>query len=264
VPDSEFDDPAAWAFVGTGATITGGQLRFANPVIVSSQTIPLIVPTVGETYSYSIDVDRVPSSAIKERVLFGGVEIFNQDGAGVKTGTVTPINASGLIFQAQHVGQWYLNRISIMADSIRESILQSLKAQLAAILTANGYELNVLTVARVQRVFIDTELPAIGIFDNDELSVNSFNFTRNKVEIVVEFHADAGVENRSVYANRMLADLKRAVLSADVTHGGLAESTIITAATVQIPSDDDQTTLAVLVTFTVDYEEITGDPYTTP
>lgn len=151
-----------------------------------------------------------------------------------------------------------------MTDSIRESIIQSITAQLAAILTANGFELNVQTVARAQRIFTENDLPAIGVFDLSEDALNAYDFTQHKLEVSVEFHSDAGAENRSVHGNRMLADLKRAVLNADVTHGGNAQGTIISAATVKFPPDDDITTLSVLVTFTVSYEENTGDPYTAP
>ena len=113
VPDPSFDDPSAWSFVGTGATVTGSQLRFINANIASSDTVPTITPVVGLEHEYSLTVSTYPGSPLKARILFGGVEIYNKDGTGTFTGTVTPNNTSGLIFQAQLVGQWFLDSISI-------------------------------------------------------------------------------------------------------------------------------------------------------
>jgi len=117
VPDPEFDDSSKWTFIGTGSSVTSGQLRFANPIIASSDTVPTISTVIGATYTYKFTVERSPVSAITQRILFGGVEIYNQDGAGDFSGEVTPINSSGLIFLAQLAGQWYLDRISIMASA---------------------------------------------------------------------------------------------------------------------------------------------------
>jgi len=264
VPDPEFDDPAAWSFVGFGATITGGQLRFVNANIASSATIPAIVPAVGEIYTFDVDVERAPVSPFKTRILFGGVELYNNDGTGNFTGKIAAINNSGLIFQALFAGQWFLDRVSIMADSIREKIIQSLAAQLATITTANGYDINVITVARAQSVFADYELPAISIFDGNEQPEPNYNFDARTMDVQVDIHGDAGVENRSVYANKLLASLKKAGISGDNTHGGNAERTSITATVINFPPDDDVTEMSVSVTFSILFEEITGDPYSTP
>lgn len=151
-----------------------------------------------------------------------------------------------------------------MADSIRELILQSLEIQMQAITTGNGYDIDVQNVERARRVFTVGELPAIAIFDNAEDSVSNFNFNQIKMEIAVELHGDAGAVNRSIYGNTLLASLKRAGLSGDVEHGGNASGTRITASSVNYPPDDDVTTVTVLVTFSIDYEEIIGDPFTKP
>lgn len=117
VPDSGFDDPGAWSFVGSGASVTGSQLRFANAVISSSSTIPVIVPVVGKKYRYSISVERYPASPTTARIRFAGVDIYNKDGAGVFSGVVTALTTDGLIFQSNLVGQWYLDDISIALNA---------------------------------------------------------------------------------------------------------------------------------------------------
>ena len=151
-----------------------------------------------------------------------------------------------------------------MADSIRELIIQSLAAQAAAITTANGYDLNVKTVARVRRFFEDSELPAIGIFDGEEPAEVSFNFSQNKMIVNVNAHSDAAAENRSIHANKMLAALKKGILSADETHAGKAQRTGITASSINYPADDDVTTVSVNIELTITYEEVIGDPYSNP
>ena len=112
VPDPSFNDPAAWSFAGFGATVTGGQLRFINATIASSATVPVIVPTVGSEYEYSFIVSAYPSP-LTARILFGGVEIYNKDGVGTFTGTITATETSGLIFIMTLAGQLYLDNISI-------------------------------------------------------------------------------------------------------------------------------------------------------
>ena len=151
-----------------------------------------------------------------------------------------------------------------MADSIREKIIQSLAAQLAAITTVNGYDINVITVARAQSVFAADELPAISIFDGNEEPEPNYNFEARTMDVQVDIHGDAGVENRSAYANKLLASLKKAGISGDNTHGGNAERTSITATVINFPPDDDVTEMSVSVTFSILFEEITGDPYSTP
>ena len=151
-----------------------------------------------------------------------------------------------------------------MAASIRETILVSLAAQVATITTANGYDINVKTVERARRVFESGDLPAVGIFDSVEPSVSQYNMNTNEMQVAVDMHSDALTENRSIHTNKMLASLKKGILSGDTTHGGYASRTSITDSAINIPQDDDDTNVGVSVTFTIIYEEVTGDPYTSP
>lgn len=150
-----------------------------------------------------------------------------------------------------------------MADSIRELVIQSLAAQMATITTANGYDVNVGLVERARRVFAEALLPAIGIFDAEEESTSKFDFDSNTMLVIVELHSDAKEENRSIHANKLMACIKKAGLSGDTRHAGNAQRTGITATAINIPQDDDETVVSVSVSFTIIYEEITGDPYTT-
>ena len=151
-----------------------------------------------------------------------------------------------------------------MADSIREQILQALAARLATITTANGYDVNIKTVERARRLFVISELPACGIFDTTELLTPHYNAYSNVVAISVELHSDAVAENRSMHANKLLASLKKGVMSGDDTFGGIAERTIITETTINYPQDDDESLVSVSVIYSVTYEEVAGDPYNNP
>jgi hypothetical protein len=151
-----------------------------------------------------------------------------------------------------------------MAASIRESIIVALAAKVATITTANGYDINVKTVDRARRVFVDTELPAAGIFDGLEIATGKYNFDAETMRVTVEMHSDAATENRSIHANKMIACLKKAVLSGDTTYSSIAERTMISETSINYPQDDDITTVAVSVTFSIMYEEVTGNPYSNP
>ena len=151
-----------------------------------------------------------------------------------------------------------------MAASVRETIILSLAAQAATITTANGYDVNVKTVTRAQRTFEAGDLPAIGIFDGVEESTSQYNMNSNEMDVAMDMHSDALTENRSIHANKMLASMKKGILSGDTTHGGYASRTSIKDVTVNIPQDDDDTKVGVSVTFTIMYEEITGNPYSSP
>jgi hypothetical protein len=151
-----------------------------------------------------------------------------------------------------------------MANSIRELVIQSLATQMATITTANGYDVNVGLVERARREFTQDLLPAIGIFDAEEETTSKYDFDKNIMQVSVELHSDAKTENRSVHANKLMASIKKAALSGDTTHAGNAQRTGVATTTINIPQDDDETVVSVLVIFAITYEEITGDPYTTP
>jgi hypothetical protein len=151
-----------------------------------------------------------------------------------------------------------------MAASVRETIILSLAAQAATITTANGYDINVKTVARAQRTFEAGDLPAIGIFDGVESSDSQYNMTTHEMDVAIDMHSDALTENRSIHANKMIASIKKGILSGDTEHGGYASRTSIGDVTANIPQDDDDTKVGVSITFKIMYEEITGNPYISP
>ena len=268
IQDPGFDNPAKWSITGVGGvTVESSQLQFNNGDATATAS-PALTPVAGLSYRYIVDVDTWSVSATAgtaPNISFGGEVLhLGSSGDGSFYGHVTASTTDNLEIYGSLTGQWYINSISLEYISVRESILESLAAQVAAITTANNYEINVKTVARAQRVFVDADLPAVGIFDNIEPATSQYNMSSNEMDIAVDMHSNASTENRSTHANKMLAALKRGVLSADNTHNGLASRTSINESTINIPQDDDDTKVGVSVTFTIMYEEIIGNPYSSP
>jgi hypothetical protein len=153
-----------------------------------------------------------------------------------------------------------------MADSIRETILQSLESQLANMTTDNGYDFTVssASIQRARRFFDEDELPAIGIFDGEETLAYDFNDTRADMLVRVEFHADARYTNRSIMLNRMKANLEKCIMSQDTTHSAKAGGSRINSMEMRLPDDDDSTVVTAVAIVLINYTTVTGNPYSQP
>jgi len=114
IPDPEFDDQTKWEIVGTGGTVTGGQLVFILANVIRAAPIPEIKPIIGRNYDYRLDIASVSPFGITSRALFGGVEIWTKaDGAGSFYGEITAVSETGLVFQAIP-GQYTVNSVQIL------------------------------------------------------------------------------------------------------------------------------------------------------
>ena len=122
VADPGFDDAGAWSFVGGGGiTVESSQLQFNNGAGAAYQN-PAIVPVIGLSYRYVVDVDTWNVSATvgdQPQLAFGG-EIFHLGslGAGLFSGYVTATTTNNLQISGSLTGQWYLDSISIKEISI--------------------------------------------------------------------------------------------------------------------------------------------------
>lgn len=149
-----------------------------------------------------------------------------------------------------------------MQESIREQILQTTVRKLQEIRLNSGYDIEVKTVERARRRFTGAEIPAISLFDNNETAEFDYNTAEQTLTLSVEFHDDAGsLANRSTHANLMLACLKQALQSLDVSGCNEAQAKYITSSVVSYPPDDDVNTVSVTATFTVLYQEVIDDPF---
>lgn len=152
----------------------------------------------------------------------------------------------------------------VPAESIRELILQSLQSQIANMTTGNGYDFTLATIERARRKFVDTDLPAVGLFDGDETQVIDYDDVRADMLVRVEMHGDASTGNRSTFLNKMMANLEKVLLSQDGSHGGLANGTVINNIEQRLPDDDDSTLVTVVAVARITYHKMTGDPYSQP
>ena len=147
------------------------------------------------------------------------------------------------------------------ADSVRESCLQSFESQVSAITTANGYDINITTVERARMFFEMTSGVYASIIDGEETTERRMNKNYQNMLVSCQLHADAGSTNRSTQANKMLAAIKKGILSADTTQGGYAERTYLESSEIKYPDDDDSTIVHVNASFRIVYKEVVSDPY---
>lgn len=115
--------------------------------------------------------------------------------------------------------------------SIRERILENLKAKFLTITVANGYNLDVRTVERDLRNPSEVNKhPAIFLTGGEELPLHlSFQKLRNEFKPTVVGYAHAvGAEAAATQAEKLIQDIKTAFFS-DIRRGGLAETSLLTA-----------------------------------
>jgi len=258
VPDPGFDDPAAWSFVGSGATITGSQLRFINANIGASDTVPTITPVVGLEHQYSFAVSTYPGSPITARILFGGVEIYNKDGAGTFTGSVTPTNTSGLVFQSSLVGQWFLDNIEITAMHVRQSIREAVVTAVTGLTTTGS---NVFAT-RVRPVSA-TNLPCLLVYATDEV-ISLENGTLDAPMRTITVRVSGAVEANFDIDDTLddIAEEVETALGADITRGGYAISTDLLSTTLELEGEAEKQVGTIHLDYLISYRTPFGDPST--
>lgn len=211
IPDPDFDDPAAWTFVGSGASITGGQLRFVNAAVVSSDTVPHIVAIPGRDYKYVIDVAAYQAGAITERILFGGTEIYSKNGIGTFTGDFVATTNDGLIFQASLAGQWFLNSIEIvLMDAREEQIMQAIKTACTGLTTtgANAFRGRAYPIA-------EAELPGVVIYGGpDTLQAQ---LSSGYLDWALQVSIEAYVRTSVAVVDTLLTEIRKEVYTAIMT-----------------------------------------------
>jgi len=146
-----------------------------------------------------------------------------------------------------------------MGDSIRERVVQAIAARLRTISPLNGDAYTVGTVARAVAQFEPPDLPAISVWDEDEESADGYGFALRKMTLRIESFADACDDNHSTVGNRLLAAVKRALLSYDPPLDQITEDIAYQGGTINYPEpggDVVATEQRLLVT----YRETLGEP----
>lgn len=151
-----------------------------------------------------------------------------------------------------------------MADSIRERILAAMALQLQSLVTARGYDLDLgAQVHRARKAFAMDELPAVSLIDGEEtVQSEQYGVTTMVMDVTVEAHR-VGRTNESSHANEVAASIVHNILTADSTWGGLADRTAYQGSQRAFP-DEDSTVTSIGVTFQVQYEFKSGDPFKHP
>ena len=149
-----------------------------------------------------------------------------------------------------------------MADSIREQIMASFAARLAAITVANGYQTDIGdNVVRARRSFLEEDLPAISVIDGAE------TFDRRGgsvlVSVPIEVHVIRNTTTHGSDCNKTLADVYQCVESWDFKTAGLIDSIEYQQGEPEYPEDGSDV-LKVVSRFLLKYNLVKGDPYSQP
>lgn len=144
-----------------------------------------------------------------------------------------------------------------MTDSIRENVLNALVGILQGIKEVDGYSFTP-AVYRAVRELTDPAQPAINVWDQAETTDHRFGSFLQSMTVQVEASDDSNGGNFSVIGNRLIADIKRAIFSADSTMGGLSEFINLEASRIEYP--ENGTIISITVEIVIGYNEQRGDP----
>jgi len=262
IPDTEFNEPSAWNIVGTGGSVTGGQLVFTLANVIAATPVPSLQPVIGDEYDYRIDIDSVSAFGLTARAHFGGVDIWEKaDGAGIFTGQIIAVATSGLIFQALPA-MYAVNSVSVkdFMSSIASDAFQAILTRLEAILTAGGYNTNAgnQVNAGIRYFQDDSVFPIITVFSGPEfiekLTFNSYRCERTvNVEGYVQDKATP-----TVSIEQLIEDVQRAIEQADITLGGIVEVVDYTGIDDIDPPDAGSDVAGVRITYTFSYQRVYG------
>lgn len=147
--------------------------------------------------------------------------------------------------------------------AISELIVFAVRDRLQEILVAGGYHTDAGQRVEVGLTFLDDgEDVVLSVLSGEEESeLNGFPRVTNTLEIHVDGHITHDGENSEMRAQRLINDIKRAVLrQADRTLGGLCRSVDPFGRSIEYP-DDGSRFLSVRVTFSVRYHDTYGAPW---
>ena len=141
-----------------------------------------------------------------------------------------------------------------MTTTIKEQIMQNLKALLETITTDNEYSNDIVSVQRYDpRGNIYSELPCVVLIQGDETQEDKpFNFITATLPVIIELTIqDDGEDPIDTVLNSFLGDIQKAIGNND-TLDGLAHSILIQRS---MPFDavDNQTFVGLLIHTEIKY-----------
>jgi len=149
-----------------------------------------------------------------------------------------------------------------MSDSIREIIIQNFMARVAIITIANGYKTDCgANVERVRKNLDPSELPASVIWPGVEKVEQSYGELTCTMSIRVEGIAKFGSANPSVLSEKILADLKKCILSGWIRSPDYIDKIIYTGGGTDEYPDDGMIAVGAFALFDLTYTQKLDDPY---
>jgi hypothetical protein len=143
-----------------------------------------------------------------------------------------------------------------MADTIRESIIQDLVAQLET-LTPSGYGY----VYRGRTYFEYADLPCISLLPGVESSSRSYGEQQSTMPVTVHAIQVVGDNDPSVLAETILGVLIENIIGGRSNISNIDDIRYTGGGVEDYPAEDEQA-ISVLVNLEVDYSTNLGDPYT--
>lgn len=154
-----------------------------------------------------------------------------------------------------------------MADTIRETIIKAIIAQVKTIKTSNGYNSNIGNNTLRAICKIDEEsVPAIVIFPmQDTLELTQFGLFKITMPFSIEAHVKFGDMNSSEYAELIYGDMLKCVFNQTFI-SNLKSTTNLDAIMFESGGTDEfpeghEKTISVKLVVNVKYRTNIGDPY---
>jgi hypothetical protein len=155
---------------------------------------------------------------------------------------------------------------------LSERVIANLSTLLQSITTANGFETNAgQRVFRARQSIEKREVDCVNVWEGQE-TPQAASQGRDKMDmrllVHIEGHVEARRDDTGERLGKIKADIKRAICSGS-RNGGLPDppnrpfATILYLGSEPLPRPDGSDTESVTLTFSINYPEAYGDPYTT-
>lgn len=145
-------------------------------------------------------------------------------------------------------------------ESVREMIVQAVQSRLETIATLQGYDYDLSgRVYRAQKTVDEDLLPCAVVWDGQERSERLHGSTRQTMTVTVELHDDVATENQSILANRMLANIRRAVETRDAVLANLTEGIEYEGSDIKYPETGVKA-IGVMAQYSITYLTKRGSP----
>lgn len=143
-------------------------------------------------------------------------------------------------------------------------IAAAVAARIETIRTANGYATEIgVRVYRGRRKIDEGHLPcAVIVEGDDEVPDMREGSTQAKIRqpFIIEGHTDCDPDNPNDAAHAIVADIKRAIFSGDLTLGGLTRSAVRYAGRSIAPREDGLSIVSAAVEISIEFVEELAQP----